>query len=525
MSSRWLKRIRVFIALLFLVLTFLIFIDFAALISTGLIDAIVYLQFTPSLIKFLNLLSFAALGFLIITFSSFIIGRFYCSAICPLGILQDVFIFLKRKFGGKKKLKYRKARNWIRYAILGITIIALITGNMFLLILLDPYSLFGKISGNLFRPLLILLNNAAAKGLNSYDVFWLFPHELKAVSWAGIGLSSGVLALLIWLSLRYGRLYCNLICPVGAFLSITSRFSLFKIFLDQDACTLCGSCARVCKADCIDVKNKAVDFSSCVTCFNCLSSCPQGGVYFSSKRTNKSAREVELNVVDPGKRDFFRTSGALLLGLMASSKLVQAQQRRRRFRGGKEPVPVQKEYAVAPPGAQNIDHYNEHCTACYLCVSVCPTQVLQPAVMAWGLKGFMQPQMDYMTNYCNFDCLKCGEVCPTSAILPLNIEDKHVTQIGKVNFIKQNCVVFTDNTDCGACSEHCPTKAVNMKPYKKDLVIPYVVPEICIGCGACEYACPTDPKSIYVDGNAVHQIADKPEVQKIEEEAEEEFPF
>ena len=524
MPPRTLKRIRVVIAIVFLVLTLIVFIDFAALLSTGLIDAIIYLQFTPSLIKFINLLGFTALGFLIITLSSFIIGRFYCSAICPLGILQDVFIFLRRMFSKKKRFKYRKVNMWVRYTILGATVISLILGNMFLLILLDPYSLFGKIAGNLFRPPVILLNNAAAKGLISADVFWLFPHEIAAVSWAGIGLSFGVLAILIWLSVRYGRLYCNLICPVGSFLSITSRYSLFKISLDQDACTLCGSCASVCKAECIDVKNKAVDFGNCVACFNCLTSCPQKGVYFSYRRSQTNEVKPRLKPVDASKRNFLRTSASMILGLAATSSLAQ-HQRRRRLGRGREPVPVVKDHPVSPPGSVSIENFNSQCTACYLCVSVCPTQVLQPAVMAWGLKGFMQPQMDYMTNYCNFDCVKCGEVCPTGAILPLSQEEKHVMQIGKVHFIKQNCVVFTDNTDCGACSEHCPTKAVNMKPYKKDLFIPYVIPEICVGCGACEYACPTDPKSIYVDGNPVHQIADKPEIKKIEEEAEEEFPF
>jgi ferredoxin len=106
------------------------------------------------------------------------------------------------------------------------------------------------------------------------------------------------------------------------------------------------------------------------------------------------------------------------------------------------------------------------------------------------------------------------------------MEEKHTLQLGKVKFIKQNCVVYTDGTDCGACSEHCPTKAVNMKPFRKTLFLPVVDPDICVGCGACEYACPTDPKSIFVEGNPVHLIADKPVIEALEQpDPEEDFPF
>ena len=103
------------------------------------------------------------------------------------------------------------------------------------------------------------------------------------------------------------------------------------------------------------------------------------------------------------------------------------------------------------------------------------------------------------------------EVCPTGALLPLDVEAKKLTQIGKVTFIKENCIVETEKTDCGACSEHCPTKAVYMIPFEDNLVIPEVNNKICVGCGACEYTCQTTPfKAIFVDGNAIHEDAEKP---------------
>jgi ferredoxin len=136
--------------------------------------------------------------------------------------------------------------------------------------------------------------------------------------------------------------------------------------------------------------------------------------------------------------------------------------------------------------------------------------------------------MDYLTSFCNFDCNKCGQVCPTGAILPLTTEEKHVTQMGKAVFVRQNCVVYTDETDCGACSEHCPTKAVHMVPYKNGLVIPEVDQDICIGCGACEHPCPVEApyKAIFVNGNPVQQIAKTPEKgEKQIIDDTEDFPF
>jgi len=144
----------------------------------------------------------------------------------------------------------------------------------------------------------------------------------------------------------------------------------------------------------------------------------------------------------------------------------------------------------------------------------------------------LQPIMEYKKDYCNFECIICSEVCPTGAIEKILVDEKKLTQLGKAQFIKENCIVYTESTACGACSEHCPTKAVNMVPYTSEktgklLNIPEIKEEYCVGCGACEYACPTKPhKSIYVEGNPVHLLAKKPEEKKlIEELPQEDFPF
>jgi len=138
----------------------------------------------------------------------------------------------------------------------------------------------------------------------------------------------------------------------------------------------------------------------------------------------------------------------------------------------------------------------------------------------------MQPVMNYHKSFCTYNCTACTDICPTFALRPLVLEAKKLTQLGKVNFIKDNCIVKTEKTACGACSESCPTKAVYMIPYEGNLLIPEVNVDICIGCGHCEFACPTVPyKAIFVNGNPVHLTAKKPLNVPSEMKTPVDFPF
>lgn len=519
-----LKKLRIFLSLLFFIIIAVLFLDFTGMIYGPASHAVLHLQFVPSLIMFAATGAATALGFVIIIILTLLFGRIYCSTLCPLGTLQDVFSFLAKKLSPRKIIyKYKKPFNLLRYGLTAVVILSLLTGSILAVSLLDPYSVFGKIFHNLFSPVVVLANNIASKALTYADVYGLAP-----VKWVPFN-TAAIIVALVWvlglliLSVKKGRLYCNTICPVGTVLGVFARYSLFRIRLDKTKCNSCGKCSAVCKAECINPKDQSLDFSRCVGCMNCLAPCPEGGVKF---RPFWKKDEVNISDYDPGKREFIMKTGLLLAASLDTTRFLSPNNDKK-----KEiipaTVPINRQHPVTPPGALGQARFNSLCTACHLCVSACPTQVLQPTYFLYGITGFLQPRMDYITSFCNFECTLCGEVCPTGAILPLKKEEKKLIQLGKSNFVKENCIVYTKNTACGACSEHCPTKAVNMVPYKDKLTIPEVNNKICVGCGACEYACPTDPKSIYVEGNVVHLPAEKPKDVKIEKKIDykEQFPF
>jgi ferredoxin len=167
---------------------------------------------------------------------------------------------------------------------------------------------------------------------------------------------------------------------------------------------------------------------------------------------------------------------------------------------------------ITPPGSKDLKHFKQHCTACHLCITHCPQQVLKPAGFNYGIDYAFKPHLVfYEMAFCNYECTICSEICPNGAIQKLTKEEKKVTQVGIAQFDKDRCVVFTDNTSCGACSEHCPTQAVRMEPYIDNLTLPHVHSELCIGCGGCESICPVRPiKAINVLANEVHKTAEKP---------------
>lgn len=349
--------------------------------SVFLSDVIAPFQFVPSLVQTATAPSglFMA-GFIFIVLMTLIFGRVYCSFLCPLGTLQDLIIAGSRRLGLLPGHAFAGPHNGLRYALLASTAAAAVIGSLSLVSLLDPYSLAGRFFSHFLQPLVVGAYNLGIAALKPFDVYW-YPKQTAFVPLSVLAATAAFFLLILYLAATRGRLYCNTVCPVGTFLGLVARFSVFQLTVNPKACSECVRCENVCKAGCIDSHNAFVDMSRCIGCLNCLDACSQSAI-----RYRRRQRQPHAGAWSPSRRGFVMGGIAAAAALLALNTKLRAWIDIRR---------AQAEPPVTPPGSRDIAHFTRACTACSLCVSVCPTQVLTPAFMDFGASGLMQPKMNY----------------------------------------------------------------------------------------------------------------------------------
>lgn len=497
-----LKIIRITLAALSLVAVTLLFLD-----VTGFAAAhwgwFAKVQLMPAVMS-LNIGVLVALAAV-----TLLMGRVYCSVICPLGIYQDVVSRIKLFIGGraaKNRYKYHAQYKHVRYTVFTLFVVLLILGLTNVVAaalagLLEPYSEYGRMASELMGLGYDGVNNLLADWSEANDNY-VFSHVAHAMHWPLLIVALVTFAVVTIFAWVGGREYCNAVCPVGTALGFLSRYAWLRPVIDKSRCNGCRKCERNCKASCIDGKNHKIDYSRCVACMDCLSNCSQKAISFRHPVKIQSPE-----VPAEGRRSFI-TTGALVTAALVAKAHEGGD-------GALAPIKIKRrpvrEVNPVPAGAKSVANMMSHCTSCQLCVRSCPNGVLHPSV---EFDSFMQPVMWFNEGYCRLECTKCSDVCPSGAILPVNVEDKSSIKIGTAVVDAGLCISASAGQHCGLCSRSCPTGAIKMVMTEDGNRRPVVNEEACIGCGSCEYHCPVgtaghiraDHAAIHVEGIEVHRI-------------------
>lgn len=482
-----LRKIRIVLACIFFAAVTLLFLDFTGVLHLYL-GWLAKVQLLPAVLA-LNVGVVAAL--LVVTL---LVGRVYCSVICPLGVMQDCFSWL----GGKAKrnrFHYAKGHTVLRIICLVLFVLLMVFGLNGIAILVAPYSAYGRIASNLFQPVYMWLNNLCAYFAERAGSYAFYSVDVWVKSGVVLAIAAVTFVVIGFLSFKWGRLWCNTICPVGTVLGFFARFAIFKPVINTDKCNGCTRCARNCKAMCINPETHTIDYSRCVGCMDCLTNCKQGAITLSRCKSS----ETKDDTVDASRRKFVVTTAAV-----ATAMAVEAQEKK--VDGGlavlvDKQLP-ERQVPLKPFGSKSVKHFSSHCTGCQLCVSNCPEQVLRPSS---SMTTLMQPEMAYDKGFCRPDCTRCSEVCPAGAIIKIDEAEKSAISIGHAVTVQHNCLL-QQGVECNACSRHCPAAAISIvSDMSTGHKVVTVNEQHCIGCGACEYYCPVRPFSaIYVEGREVH---------------------
>lgn len=458
---------------------------------------------------------------LFVLLPTLLLGRAFCNWMCPYGTLHQFVGWLFNVWTNKNNIdrnRYKPAYQ-IKYLILGVFIVLALLGSL-QIGLLDPICLLVRTFTTAFAPAADLAHANLATvlrerlGMDPQPLLFLSsaPGASEQRVFRGAWFVGLMIIALVGMNLVVPRFFCRVLCPLGAFLGVLSRFALFRIDRDLTKCTDCDACLRRCEG--ASDPQGALRKSECFVCFNCIDDCPEDALSFRiaglpvkpEKPLSKLLEVVrEAPDVRPRRWFFAGVAGVFMFPFLRLSAAVN----KRGFSAK----------AIRPPGSVEESEFLERCIKCDQCIRVCPTNVLQPSTLSeGGLEGLWTPVMNFSIGFCQLNCTLCSEVCPTGAIrkttLPEKLglgsyQSKGPISIGTAFFDRGRCLPWAMETPCVVCEEVCPVtpKAIGTYEEKvtrwdgREVVLkkPYIRPELCIGCGICEHECPVvDSAAVYV---------------------------
>lgn len=431
-----------------------------------------------------------------------LLGRVFCGWVCPLGTIHAIAsrLLLRRK--DRKRLGQWSRGQLAKYYLLAAFLVGAVFGLHWVCIF-DPLVWLTRTTTTAFLP---AAQWAAEEG--SKTIYDAAPDSTPA-RWAstvtepayaflrdnvfavhkqafwGAPLILAVFLVTLALNAWRPRFWCRYLCPLGALLGIFSWRPLLRRKVVSETCNQCDLCGMACHGAASASVADQWKPQECFGCMACSESCPRGSMTFDLFLPGDGPK---VAAIDLNKRGLLVAAVGGIAALGATRLTPESR--------GKRYNPA----LIRPPGSRAERDFLHRCTSCGLCMKVCTTGGLQPALTEAGLEGLWTPMLVPRIGYCDYMCNLCGQVCPTEAIVPLTLEDKHATKLGLASFDVTRCIPYAYGRDCMVCEEHCPIpdKAIysleveitDRSGAKKTIKRPYVDPEKCIGCGVCENVCP-----------------------------------
>ncbi len=431
-----------------------------------------------------------------------LLGRVFCGWFCPLGVLNQIFTWLRarrHRRGTATELFSRWQRT--KYFLLFALLIMALFGAHWIGIF-DPFSLLYRSTVTTVLPAAQVAVEDGATAIYEDDPH-VGPLHLTQVSeptyrffrdqvffgesraFLGTTLILLIFAAALLANFLRPRFWCRYVCPLGALLGLLAKRTPLRLKGRDAGCVDCGLCARSCPAAAQPEKPGEWLPTECFGCWNCVTACRRSAIDF---QWEPPWRRPVAGTVDLKKRAVLRSLlggvGALLLLRLPP----QAQAR------------TYNPALIRPPGSRPERDFLQRCIQCGLCMKICPTNALHPTLAEAGLEGLWTPMLVARIGYCDYECNLCGQICPTQAIESLALADKKKVKIGLATIDTTRCLPYAYGRECIVCEEHCPipNKAIYFVETeiplrdgtKRKLKLPRVDAELCTGCGICETKCP-----------------------------------
>lgn len=436
-----------------------------------------------------------------------LLGRVFCGWVCPLGTVHDIAGRLIH--GRRGQLAANRYSPWqaTKYYLLGGMLAAAIFGAHWITIF-DPLVLFFRTLTVAVFPSVQWAVEEASAAIYHADpgigplrltamtepAYRAFRDNFRVIEKQAFLASGGIAVffiVIVALNAYRRRWWCRFVCPLGALLGFLAWRPFLRRKVAAEGCTQCELCGMSCHGAATSDKAQVWRPSECLGCLNCTEACRRGSVGF--QWTWPWKREAAVAGAGLSRRGMLASAfgGLTLFGLFRATPQGRGR--------------VYNPELIRPPGARPEPDFLARCTACGLCMKVCPTGGLQPAWLEAGLEGLWTPRLVPKIGYCSYDCNRCGLVCPTEAIRPLPLEEKRKVRLGLAVFDTTRCIPYAYGRDCMVCEEHCPIpeKAIyflEVEVLTRDGEVrrikqPKVDPTKCIGCGVCENVCVFRDKS------------------------------